>query len=92
MVKRRVHVYISGKVQGVFFRSFIKEKADELEIMGLTRNTADNKVEAVLEGETRRINKMLDLCKKGPRFAKVDGLKVVEEDYKGEFTNFAILR
>ncbi len=91
-MKRRVHLYISGKVQGVFFRSFIKENADELEILGLTRNTVDNKVEAILEGETRRINKMLDLCKKGPRFAKVDEVKVTEEDYKGEFANFSVLR
>lgn len=92
MTKRRIHVYISGKVQGVFFRSFLKEHADKLEILGLTQNTADNKVEAIFEGETRRVNKLLDLCKKGPKFAKVDDLKIIEEEYRGEFTDFTIVR
>ncbi len=91
-MQRRIHVYISGKVQGVFFRSFIKEQADKLSITGLTKNTADNKVEAIFEGETRTINKLIDLCRQGPKFAKVEDVKIVEEPYKEEFTNFTIVR
>lgn len=91
-MQRRIHFFVSGNVSGVFFRSFIKEHADEFSLKGFTRNTVDGKVETIVEGETRAINKLIDKCRKGPKFAKVSDVKIVEETFKDEFKDFTILR
>ncbi|HEX7628376.1 MAG TPA: acylphosphatase [Candidatus Methanoperedens sp.] len=88
----RVHVFVSGKVQGVFFRSSTKEKAQVLGLKGWVRNLADGRVEAVFEGEEEAIEKMLEWCKSGPEYAKVTGIEVVSEPYKGEFNEFKLWR
>jgi len=51
---KRAHLFISGKVQGVFFRAFTKEVADSLGLKGWVRNLTDGRVEAVFEGEEKR--------------------------------------
>ncbi|MEA1970045.1 MAG: acylphosphatase, partial [Thermodesulfobacteriota bacterium] len=68
-----------GKVQGVFFRAETKKQASGLGLKGWVRNLYDNRVEAVFEGRKSDIEKMLDWCKKGPRFAHVKGVEIVEE-------------
>lgn len=88
----RVHIFISGKVQGVFFRSSTKIKAEELGIFGWVKNLPDGRVEAVLEGEKENVEKMVEWCRKGPEYAGVTGLEAVEENYKNEFNNFSQLR
>ena len=88
--KIRVHIFVSGKVQGVFFRENTKKKAEELLISGWVRNLPDERVEAVFEGERENIEKILKWAKKGPFFAKVDNLEILQEDYRGEFDNFEI--
>ncbi len=88
----RVHVFVSGKVQGVFFRSSTKNMAQVLGLKGWVRNLADGRVEAVFEGEEEAIEKMLEWCKAGPEYAKVTGIEVVAEHYKGEFNEFLLLR
>ncbi len=87
-MKKRIHVFISGKVQGVFFRKNTLKKAEEKELKGWVKNLSDGRVEAVFEGE--RIEEMLEWLEKGPSLAKVEKVKVKEEDYKGEFNNFKI--
>ncbi|MCS7138524.1 MAG: acylphosphatase [Crenarchaeota archaeon] len=86
----RAHVYISGRVQGVFFRYETKNLADELGVKGWVRNLPDGRVEAVFEGEEGLVKKMIDFCKRGPPGAKVTDIKVEWEDYKGEFERFSI--
>ena len=88
----RVHVFVSGKVQGVFFRSSTEDMAQKLSISGWVRNLADGRVEAVFEGETGAVEKMLEWCRKGPEYAKVADLEVVSEGYKGEFKGFLLRR
>ena len=88
----RVHVFVLGKVQAVFFRSSTKEKAQVLGLKGWVRNLADGRVEAVFEGEEEAIEKMLEWCKAGPEYAKVTGIEVVAELYKGEFNEFKLWR
>jgi len=88
----RVHVFVSGKVQGVFFRSSTKDMADELGLSGWVRNLADGRVEAVFEGNNEVIQKMLEWCRKGPEHAKVTGVEVIAEDYSGDFKEFLLLR
>ena len=90
--KVRLHLFISGRVQNVFFRAETQEKAQELGVRGWVRNLPDGRVEAVFEGEKDKVEKMLDWAKKGPPSARVDGIDVKWEEYKGEFKNFEIRR
>ncbi len=90
MEKTRCYVLVSGRVQGVFFRQNTLEKAKALDLKGWVRNTDDGKVEAVFEGEKEKIEKILEWMRKGPPFARVDGLEIKWEDYKGEFEDFKI--
>lgn len=87
---KRVIVKIFGDVQGVFFRANTKEKADELNINGWVKNTADGGVEAIFEGEDHAIDEILGWCRKGPMGARVDKVEIKEEKYKSEFKEFII--
>lgn len=89
-MKVRVHVYISGRVQGVFFRYETKRLADSIGVKGWVRNLPDGRVEAVFEGEDELVRKMIDFCKRGPPGARVTDVKIEHEDYKGEFKSFSI--
>jgi acylphosphatase len=89
-MKIRCHVFVSGRVQGVFFRQNTLERAKALGLKGWVRNTEDGKVEAVFEGEREKIEKILEWMRRGPPFARVDGLKIEWEDFKGEFDDFEI--
>jgi Acylphosphatases len=88
----KAHVLVSGKVQGVFFRSNTKDMAEELGLSGWVRNLTDGRVEAVFEGEKEDVDKMMDWCRKGPKGARVTGVEVFMEEYKGEFTGFLLRR
>ena len=68
---KRVHVYISGRVQGVFFRAETQRVAQGFNITGWVRNMADGRVEAVFEGKDENVDKMLDWCHTGPPAARV---------------------
>jgi acylphosphatase len=87
---KRVRVYISGYVQGVFFRGATKRFAAGLNLTGWVRNTDDGKVEAVFEGDDAAIDKMIAWCKSGPPAAKVEKVTTAEEHYTGGFTDFSI--
>lgn len=84
----RSHVFISGKVQGVFFRHSSVEKAKNLGVFGWVKNLSDKRVEMLLEGERQKIEKMLEWAKRGPRFARVENIIVIEENFIGEFQDF----
>ena len=86
----RAHVYISGKVQGVFFREYTRNKAKSLGIKGWVRNLRDGRVEAVFEGEKEKVNKMISWCHKGSPYSKVEKVEVKWEEYRGEFNDFEI--
>jgi len=88
--KVRVHIFVSGRVQGVFFRENTKKRARKLGITGWVRNLPDGRVEAVFEGEKRKVEELINRTKKGSLIARVDELKVILEEYKEEFDNFEI--
>lgn len=88
--KVRVHIFVSGCVQGVFFRQKTFQKAKELGIFGFVRNLPDGKVEVVFEGDEDKVQKITEWIKKGPEYAKVDEHKINFEEHKGEFDNFKI--
>jgi len=86
---RRVHVFISGRVQGVSFRAFTTRHATALKLTGWVRNLRDGRVEAVIEGPKEKVAELLKLIEKGPPAARVDDLKVTDERPRSEFRNFA---
>jgi acylphosphatase len=88
---KRVHVFVSGRVQGVNFRWNTKIVADNLGVKGWVRNLPDGRVEIVAEGDEDKIKKFLDYVKKGPILARVDKVDVEEEEYKKEFKEFSII-
>lgn len=90
--KIRNHVFVSGWVQGVFFRASIREKAKQLEITGWVKNLADGRVEAVLEGEKEAIEKMVKWLKVGPPLARVDRVEIEHQPFQNHFQNFKIKR
>lgn len=89
-VKARAHVFIRGRVQGVFFRSETRRKARGSNVTGWIRNLRDRRVEAVFEGEKDDVQKLVDFCKEGPTGAKVASIEVVWETYTGAFEDFRI--
>jgi acylphosphatase len=88
--KQRVHVIISGKVQGVFFRAETQRAAEAVGISGWVRNRRDGTVEAVMEGEPDKIRKMLNWCRKGAPLSRVDKVAEDWESYVGEYEGFSI--
>jgi acylphosphatase len=89
-MKTNIHVIISGRVQGVWFRANTKQKAEILGLTGWVRNTADGDVEAVFEGDEKYVKEMLDWCHHGPPFAKVENIIVKNQEPTNSYTNFSI--
>jgi len=90
VLKARAHVFVSGRVQGVFFRSETQYEANRGNVSGWVRNTADGRVEAVFEGEKEAVEELIDFCRRGPPGARVIKVDVQWQDYTGEFTGFRI--
>lgn len=88
--KIRVHIFVQGMVQGIFFRAKTRQKAKVLGLTGWVKNLPDGRVEAVFEGEKEKVEQTIEWIKKGPLFSRVDDVKVDFEEYKGEFENFEI--
>lgn len=82
---KQAHVYISGFVQGVGFRAYVRSKARKMNIFGWVRNLSDDRVEAVFQGDENNIKKLIALCKRGPFFAQVTDVVVDWEDQKESF-------
>lgn len=87
----RGHVFVSGQVQGVFFRSQTENLASDRGVTGWIGNLPDGRVEAVFEGEQTNVNELIKFCRRGPPNAKVTDVKVSYEQYKGEFSSFRVL-
>ena len=90
MSKVRAHVFISGRVQGVFFRAYTQEAARARNIRGWVMNTRDRRVEAVLEGEKEQVEDMIKWCHQGSPMSQVSGVEVDWQEYTGEFGDFSV--
>jgi acylphosphatase len=89
-MKTRAHIFIRGRVQGVFFRSETVYEAKKHGVTGWVRNLPDDRVEAVFEGEEEVVKRLLEFCRRGPPGAKVAGADVTWQNYSGEFKDFEI--
>ena len=88
MNNTRVHLFISGKVQGVFFRQNTYKKARELTLTGWVKNHSDGRVEVVIEGAQEHVNEMVGWCRIGRPPAKVTAVEEIWEEPLGEFDSF----
>lgn len=88
--KARAHIFVSGRVQGVLFRKNTKRQADKLGIFGWVKNLSDGRLEAVFEGDKPSIEKIINWARRGPFWAQVKSLRVILEDYQGQFAGFEI--
>ena len=86
----RVHVFVSGMVQGVFFRAETRREALKRGLNGWVRNLPDGRVEAVFEGEEESVKELVEFCKRGPLGAKIKNVDAVSERYTGELRSFEI--
>lgn len=88
----RTHVFVSGRVQGVFFRVETRSEAMKRNVAGWVRNTSEGRVEAIFEGEKADVEQLINFCRRGPPGARVTEIDVRWEEYTGEFKVFKIQR
>lgn len=89
---RRAHVFVNGKVQGVWFRAWTEQEATRLGLSGWVRNRSDGRVEAVVEGEETAVAEMLRLFWQGPPAAQVTQVEVSDWMDKPEAPGFRTLQ
>ena len=90
MQAARAHLFIEGRVQGVFYRAFTRSVAIKAGLHGWVRNLYDGRVEAVFEGERGLIEQAVGECRKGPPGAYVTNVELEWESYSGEWKAFEI--
>lgn len=88
--RRRAHVRVSGRVQGVFFRDSTRRKAGELGLAGWVKNLPDGRVEAVFEGPERALGEMVRWCEEGPQDATVENVDTSFEKARGDLEGFEV--
>jgi len=79
---KKIHIVITGKVQGVGFRYWLYQKSNERNIYGWVKNKISGEVEAVLIGDCKNVDEILELCKQSPLSSKVTNIKI--QNYKKE--------
>lgn len=89
-MKARAHVFVSGRVQGVFFRANTRDRARQSGVGGWVRNLPDGRVEAVFEGEKDKVSEVVGWCRHGPSSADVSDVDVEWGGYTGDFDSFNI--
>ena len=90
MKKHRVHVWIKGRVQGAFFRTYTRDAAQSIGVTGWVRNLSDGRVEAVFEGESDKVERMIEWCREGSPMSRIESVDLLEEVYTGDFDRLAI--
>jgi len=88
--KVRAHVWIEGFVQGVFFRSYTRDRAMGWGVKGWVKNCPDGRVETVFEGDKQAVERIIQWCHRGPDEAEVKDVQVEWEEYSGEFDTFSV--
>jgi len=91
MTKICVHCYISGRVQGVFYRASTKSEASNLGLSGWVKNLPDGRVEALVCGEENIVNQLIKWMHTGPAGAKVSKVDTTLETWQEDFVSFNVL-
>ncbi len=85
---KQVHLLISGFVQGVGFREFVRSNAKKMEITGWARNLLDNRVEVIAQGSEEKLKEFIKICEKGPFLAEVKNISVEWQEIVEKFDSF----
>ena len=89
-MKKATRLFISGTVQGIFFRKFVKEHADKNDVRGFVRNLEDGRIEIFLEGDQEKVTNMIAICKRGPAHSNLRKIEEKEEKFQ-DFKEFKIM-
>ena len=89
-MKVRAHVYVTGVVQGVFFRFNTRTQAKMNGVTGWVRNLSDGRVEAVIEGDKGKVDQVIDFLRQGPPGSSVEDLDISWEKPSHRYTEFEI--
>ncbi len=92
MENKRVHLSISGRVQGVCFRMYTRDEAYALGVRGWVMNLPDGRVETEFEGPAEKVDRLVRWCRQGPAYAQVTDVEVRELPYRGDLEGFGIRR
>jgi acylphosphatase len=87
---KRLHLIISGRVQGVFFRHNTNKIANKLGLTGFVRNLGNGCVEIIAEGNEEKLKELIAFCRKGPENSSIDDVKIQYEEAKNEFNTFSV--
>ena len=87
---QRIHLIISGRVQGVYFRHHTNIEANKLGLTGFVRNLSNGNVEVIAEGSEEKLKELIQFCRKGPDSANVENVDITYEEPKQEFKTFSI--
>ena len=91
MSNQRLRLFVTGRVQGVFFRQSLKAKSIQNNIFGWVKNLQDGRVECLLEGNEKNISVLVKWANSGPANAIVENVEVHNEKFDNEFTKFDVL-
>ena len=87
---KTVKATVSGKVQGVGFRYYVKSHADDLGLKGYARNLADGRVEVLMQGASENIQQLLSRLEQGPRFSTVSSVEMTDCGTSESYDQFQI--
>ena len=90
MENKSVHILVTGKVQGVFFRQATKVIAIKNHVTGWIKNLESGQVEILLEGEDQNVNSIVEWCHNGPANSRVDEIKIEQQKFSGQYLNFEV--
>jgi acylphosphatase len=88
---KRIHLIISGDVQGVGFRAWVLRQAQDFQLTGWVKNRDDGAVELVAEGEKNALEQLAAQCKKGPEVSWVEGVDIARQEATGEYIRFEVI-
>ena len=91
MSHQRVRLFVTGRVQGVFFRQSLKAKSIQNDVFGWVKNLQDGRVECLLEGNRGNISKLVKWAHIGPANAIVENVEIHNEKFDNQFTKFDVL-
>jgi len=91
MSHQRVRLFVTGRVQGVFFRQSLKAKSIQNDVFGWVKNLQDGRVECLLEGNEENISILVEWANSGPANAIVENVEVHNEKFDNQFTKFDVL-
>jgi len=87
---KQLHIIISGRVQGIFFRASTRDTARQLGLRGFVRNLGNGDVEVVAQGEDNELQELIEFCRKGPPGADIEGIDIKYEEIKDKFFGFDV--